>query len=56
MYSRFCAWTKAGVWEDILTTLMEQDLVNERFATRYKKRALYFRAVVRLAGILVWLL
>ena len=29
---------------------------NRRFATRYEKKALYFRAVVCLAGILVWLL
>ena len=27
--SRFRAWTKAGVWEDILTALIEQDLVDE---------------------------
>ena len=29
VYSRFRAWTKAGVWEDILTALIEQDLVDE---------------------------
>ena len=29
VYSRFRAWTKAGVWEDILTALIEQDLVEE---------------------------
>ena len=29
---------------------------NRRFATRYEKKALYFRAVVCLACILVWLL
>ena len=29
VYSRFRAWTKAGVWENILRTLTEQDLVDE---------------------------
>ena len=29
VYSRFRAWTKAGVWEDILTALIAQDLVDE---------------------------
>ena len=29
VYSRFRAWTKAGVWEDILTALIEQDLEDE---------------------------
>ncbi len=29
VYSRFHAWTKAGVWEDILTALIEQELVDE---------------------------
>ncbi|MCI8842999.1 MAG: transposase [Oscillospiraceae bacterium] len=29
VYSRFRAWTKAGVWEDILTALIGQDLVDE---------------------------
>ena len=29
MYSRFRAWTKDGVWENILTVLIEQDLVDE---------------------------
>ena len=29
VYSRFRAWTKAGVWENILTALIEQDLVDE---------------------------
>ena len=29
VYSRFRAWTKAGVWENILATLIEQDLVDE---------------------------
>ncbi len=29
VYRRFRAWTKAGVWEDILTALIEQDLVEE---------------------------
>lgn len=29
VYSRFRIWTKAGVWEDILTTLIERDLVEE---------------------------
>lgn len=29
VYSRFRTWTKAGVWENILTALIEQDLVDE---------------------------
>ena len=29
VYSRFRAWTKAGAWEDVLTALIEQDLVDE---------------------------
>ena len=29
VYSRFCAWTKAGVWEDVLTNLIQQDIVDE---------------------------
>ena len=29
VYSRFCTWTKAGVWERILSALIEQDLVDE---------------------------
>ena len=29
VYSRFRAWTKAGVWERILIALIEQDLVDE---------------------------
>ena len=29
VYSRFRAWTKAGVWERILLALIEQDLVDE---------------------------
>ena len=29
VYSWFRAWTKAGVWEDILTALIVQDLVDE---------------------------
>ena len=29
VYSRFRAWTKAGVWENILRTLTEQNLVDE---------------------------
>lgn len=29
VYSRFRAWTKAGVWERILSALIEQDLVDE---------------------------
>ena len=29
VYSRFRGWTKAGVWENILTALIEQDLVEE---------------------------
>ncbi len=29
VYSRFRAWTKAGVWENILSALIEQELVDE---------------------------
>ena len=29
VYSRFRARTKAGIWEDILTALIAQDLVDE---------------------------
>ena len=29
VYSWFRVWTKAGVWEDILTALIVQDLVEE---------------------------
>ena len=29
VYSRFRAWTKAGVWEQILSALIEQDLADE---------------------------
>ena len=29
VYSRFRAWTKAGVWEQLLSALIEQDLVDE---------------------------
>ena len=29
VYSRFRAWTKAGVWKNILTALIEQDSVDE---------------------------
>ena len=29
VYSRFRAWTKASVWERILSALIEQDLVDE---------------------------
>ena len=29
VYSRFRSWTKAGVWENILTALIEQDWVDE---------------------------
>ena len=29
VYSRFRTWTKAGVWEQILSALIEQDLVDE---------------------------
>ena len=29
VYSRFRAWTKAGVWENILTAPIEQDLIDE---------------------------
>ena len=29
VYSQFRAWTKAGVWENILTALIEQELVGE---------------------------
>ncbi|WP_370648689.1 transposase [uncultured Oscillibacter sp.] len=30
VYSRFRAWTKAGVWERILSALIEQDLVSHQ--------------------------
>ena len=29
VYSRFRAWTKAGVWEDVLTNLIQQDIVDK---------------------------
>lgn len=29
LWSRFRTWTKAGVWENILTALIEQDWVDE---------------------------
>lgn len=29
VYSRFRAWTKAGVWERLLSALIEQDMVDE---------------------------
>ena len=29
VYSRFRAWTKGGVWEQILLALIEQDLVDK---------------------------
>ena len=29
VYSRFRAWTKAGVWENVLTNLIRQDIVDE---------------------------
>ena len=29
VYSRFRAWTKAGVWEAVLTNLIQQDIVDE---------------------------
>ncbi len=29
VYSRFRAWTKANVWEEVLKALIEQDLVDE---------------------------
>ena len=29
VYSRFRAWTKADVWEDVLTNLIQQDIVDE---------------------------
>ena len=29
VYSRFRAWTKAGVWENVLTNLIQQDIVDE---------------------------
>lgn len=29
VYSRFRVWTKGGVWERILSALIEQDLVDE---------------------------
>ena len=29
VYSRFRAWTKAGVWENVLAQLIQQDIVDE---------------------------
>ena len=29
MYSRFHAWTKAGVWENVLNSLIKQDIVDD---------------------------
>ena len=29
VYSRFRAWTKASVWEDVLAQLIQQDIVDE---------------------------
>lgn len=29
VYSRFRAWMKAGVWENVLTNLIQQDIVDE---------------------------
>ena len=29
VYSRFRAWTKAGVWENVLVQLIQQDIVDE---------------------------
>ena len=29
VYSRFRAWTKAGVWENVLRNLIQQDIVDE---------------------------
>ena len=29
VYSRFRAWTKAGVWENVLANLIQQDIVDE---------------------------
>ena len=29
VYSRIRAWTKAGVWEDVLTNLIQEDIVDE---------------------------
>ena len=29
VYGRFRLWTKQGIWENVLTALIEQDLVDE---------------------------
>lgn len=29
LYSRFRAWTKAGVWENVLNNLIQQDIVDD---------------------------
>ena len=29
VYSRFRAWTKAGVWENILVNMIQQDIIDE---------------------------
>ena len=29
VYSRFRAWTKAGVWENVLAQLIQQDIIDE---------------------------
>ena len=29
VYSRFRAWTRAGVWESILNNLIQQDIVDD---------------------------
>lgn len=29
VYSRYRAWTKAGVWENVLANLIQQDIVDE---------------------------
>lgn len=29
VYSRFRAWTKAGVWENVLANLIQQDILDE---------------------------
>lgn len=29
VYSRFRAWAKAGVWEDVLTNLIQQGIIDE---------------------------
>ena len=33
VYSRFRIWTKAGIWEDVLTALIAQDLVDKTINT-----------------------